>query len=149
MLNKIMLTARHYCSFFASAGMHLTQISNIIVCHIRPIFRYITQFNSILFNSIQFNVFQISEFTYRKPMMSNYMFFVCILCDVTARGVWQTPPHPKKVTPRNHTKFYGQRSFQYASPRLWNSLPNNLKDCATLEQFKSQLKTHLFNHRSA
>ena len=48
-----------------------------------------------------------------------------------------------------HTKFYGQRSFQYASPKLWNSLPNNLKDCATLEQFKSRLKTHLFNHRSA
>ena len=39
-----------------------------------------------------------------------------------------------------HMKFYGQRSFQYASPRLWNSLPNNLKDCATLEQFKSRLK---------
>ena len=40
---------------------------------------------------------------------------------------------------------YGERSFQKASPKLWNNLPLELKTCPTLGAFKSALKTHLFN----
>ena len=34
------------------------------------------------------------------------------------------------------TKRYGQRAFQYAIPKLWNSLPNHLRECQSFEQFK-------------
>ena len=42
------------------------------------------------------------------------------------------------------TASYGHRSFCYAAPELWNSLPVYIKYSKTLGQFKSSLKTHLF-----
>lgn len=47
--------------------------------------------------------------------------------------------------PRTRLKTYGDRSFYYAAPSLWNSLPENVKNAATVESFKKGLKTHLFN----
>ena len=43
------------------------------------------------------------------------------------------------------TKGYGQRAFQYPIPKLWNSLPNHLRECQSFEQFKTKLKTYLFS----
>ncbi len=39
----------------------------------------------------------------------------------------------------------GGRSFSYLAPKLWNNLPNTVREADTLCQFKSRLKTHLFN----
>ena len=39
---------------------------------------------------------------------------------------------------------YGDRAFSKSGPKLWNKLPLNLKDCRSLNVFKSKLKTHLF-----
>ena len=36
-------------------------------------------------------------------------------------------------------------SFASMGPRVWNALPRNLKEAASIEQFKSFMKTHLFN----
>ena len=43
-----------------------------------------------------------------------------------------------------NTKFYGSRAFQVASAELWNGLPENIKNCETIDSFKSYLKTYLF-----
>ena len=48
------------------------------------------------------------------------------------------------LTPHNVvTKSYGQRSFQYSIPHLWNQLPDDIRECSSLDQFKSLLKSHL------
>ena len=39
---------------------------------------------------------------------------------------------------------YSDRCFSYNAPRLYNSLPVELKDSTSLEIFKKNLKTHLF-----
>ena len=39
---------------------------------------------------------------------------------------------------------YGDRCFAVAGPRVWNSLPTELRQSDSLGQFKRQLKTHLF-----
>ncbi len=39
----------------------------------------------------------------------------------------------------------GGRSFSYLAPKLCNILPNTVREADTLCQFKSRLKTHLFN----
>ncbi len=39
----------------------------------------------------------------------------------------------------------GGRSFSYLAPKLWNNLPNTVREADTLCQCKSRLKTHLFN----
>ena len=42
------------------------------------------------------------------------------------------------------TKLFGDRAFAKAAPKLWNSLPQSLRDITSLDQFKSRLKTFLF-----
>lgn len=39
---------------------------------------------------------------------------------------------------------YGDRSFYFAAPRLWNNLPNHIRTAASLSSFKRSLKTYLF-----
>ena len=46
--------------------------------------------------------------------------------------------------PRTNTKTLGTRSFSYAAPTVWNSLPTNVKNASSLSIFKKLLKTHFF-----
>ena len=46
--------------------------------------------------------------------------------------------------PQTATKSYGERSFSFAAPTLWNSLPYSLKTASSIDSFKASLKTHLF-----
>ena len=48
------------------------------------------------------------------------------------------------VKPKNSLKTFGDRSFSYAAPDVWNKLPEYLKLSETLGIFKKRLKTHLF-----
>ena len=41
-------------------------------------------------------------------------------------------------------KTLGARSFESAAPKLWNDLPQTLRDCDSKVSFKRQLKTFLF-----
>ena len=36
------------------------------------------------------------------------------------------------------------RAFFFVAPKLWNSLPEDIKNAKTVVCFKSKLKTHLF-----
>nr|XP_033933927.1 uncharacterized protein LOC117442044 isoform X1 [Pseudochaenichthys georgianus] len=38
----------------------------------------------------------------------------------------------------------GSRAFSHSAPRLWNSLPQDIRNMDSLPTFKSSLKTHLF-----
>ena len=42
------------------------------------------------------------------------------------------------------TVRYGQRSFSYYAPKLWNRLPKQIRDCDNKNDFKGLLKTFLF-----
>ena len=41
-------------------------------------------------------------------------------------------------------KTIGDRAFMIAAPILWNSLPLSARQAATVDNFKSMVKTHLF-----
>ena len=47
--------------------------------------------------------------------------------------------------PSNTSVSKGDRAFSVIGPTLWNSLPLHIKSSATVERFKSTLKTHLFS----
>ncbi len=49
------------------------------------------------------------------------------------------------VVPRMAKSTKGGRTFSYLDPKLWNSLPENIRGSDTLSLFKSRLKTHLFS----
>ncbi len=63
-----------------------------------------------------------------------------------------SPPCPLRsqnsghlIIPRISKSTAGGRSFFYLANKLWNNLPNTAREADTLCQFKSRLKTHLFN----
>ncbi len=49
------------------------------------------------------------------------------------------------IIPRISKSTADGRSFFYLSPKLWSNLPNTVQEADTLCQFKSRLKTYLFN----
>ncbi len=49
------------------------------------------------------------------------------------------------IIPRISKSTAGGRSFSYLAPKLCNNLPNTVREADRLCQFKSRLKTHLFN----
>ena len=44
------------------------------------------------------------------------------------------------------TKTYGERSFSFQAPSVWNNLPPALRHSKCTESFKTKLKTHLFSN---
>ncbi len=42
--------------------------------------------------------------------------------------------------PKCNTVTYGLNSFQYKSAKIWNDLPNKIKNSITLGEFKKQIK---------
>ena len=45
--------------------------------------------------------------------------------------------------PRANLEF-GKRAYEYAAPRLYNSLPNSVKESRNISIFRKRLKTYLF-----
>ena len=45
---------------------------------------------------------------------------------------------------RPNTLYYGERTFAFAAPKLWNSIPEHIKSASSLPTFKTALKTYLF-----
>ena len=48
------------------------------------------------------------------------------------------------ATPKARLKTYGERAFAVAAPRLWNSIPLELRSSSSTDIFKRHLKTYLF-----
>ena len=48
------------------------------------------------------------------------------------------------VVPKTKTKLYADRLFAARAPRLWNALPVDIKDSASLNIFKSKVRRLLF-----
>ena len=47
------------------------------------------------------------------------------------------------VVPKTNRR-YGDRAFSVAGPKLWNDLPDEIKNCDSADSFKRSLKTHFF-----
>ncbi len=62
-----------------------------------------------------------------------------------------SPPRPLRSQNSGRLKYLEYqnqlrgRSFSFLASKLWNNLPNTVREADTLCQFKSRLKTHLFN----
>ena len=68
------------------------------------------------------------------------------LVSVTGRRRLRSSDTVGRLVQRTNTRF-DYRSFAAAGPRVWNSLPTQLRESdITLGQFLRALKTHLFGH---
>ncbi len=55
------------------------------------------------------------------------------------------PKSQSEVVPRTHLKLKGDRAFAVAGPKLWNSLPQVLREVSTLNVFKVEVKNYLLS----
>jgi hypothetical protein len=46
--------------------------------------------------------------------------------------------------PKMNLSTMGERAFSHKPPKLWNSLPNYIRQCESTAQFKKEMKTYLF-----
>lgn len=46
--------------------------------------------------------------------------------------------------PKSNSKSFGDRTFYHIAPKMWNTLPLELRNTSSTESFKKQLKTYLF-----
>ena len=83
--------------------------------------------------------------TTTSPSTPRYLYDDCQLVSDVGRRRLRSSDVSTCVVPRTHTGF-GDRAFQVAGPRLWNSLSASLRQSdTTVGQFKKLLKTHLFS----
>ena len=87
--------------------------------------------------------FKIASLTYKilQHQQPAYLFEVITPYNPT-RNLRSVDKHLLKVP--NIRSANGRRSFSFAAPTVWNSLPLSLRSCPTLPLFLSSLKTHLF-----
>ena len=72
--------------------------------------------------------------TYINDLLLNY---------VPARALRSSDSLQLSV-PRSRTKIYGEAAFSSYAPRLWNTLPIEIKQSSSVNIFKKNLKTYLF-----
>ena len=48
------------------------------------------------------------------------------------------------AVPKHRLQSGGYRAFSVHAPQLWNTLPQHIKQCCTVDSFKKSLKTWLF-----
>ena len=46
--------------------------------------------------------------------------------------------------PKSKRASFGDRAFKVAGPKLWNTMPQSLREISKLNMFKAALKTLLF-----
>ena len=79
-----------------------------------------------------------------RGLAPTYLQYRCrLVSEVNSGRRLRSRNVPTFVVPRTKTKL-GNRSFATAGPRLWNSLPGDLRQSETPASLKRELKTFLF-----
>ena len=68
---------------------------------------------------------------------------VTATAELPCRGRLRSASSLQYELPRLRLKI-GERSFSYAGPVAWNSLPTNIQQLADIHTFRRRLKAHLF-----
>ena len=72
----------------------------------------------------------------------NWLFNIPAVSHINQRNTRQQDHF---YIPRTNTD-YGQRSFFVRGPRLWNTLPQKIKDITNVHTFKRNLRDHMLHH---
>ena len=68
----------------------------------------------------------------------------CLSVYAPSRNLRSASDNRILVKPVVRTKSFGERSFSFSAPRIWNSLPQEIRHIDSSSSFKRALKTHLF-----
>ena len=65
-------------------------------------------------------------------------------CIPSGPGLHSSGSSTKLVVPHVTRLTFVARAFSVCGPSLWNSLPADITEAPTVDQFKTRLKTHMF-----
>ena len=95
--------------------------------------------------------FKILLLVYRAATGSAPQYLTELLTSTSAipgRASLRSSNNRTLVVPRSRTVRQGDRTFYVCGPRIWNSLPTEVRVAPTIEHFKKLLKTYLFSRSS-
>ena len=91
-------------------------------------------------------VFKILLLTFKARAKLAPQYIQDLINDYTPQRNLRSGSKSLLETPNYNLESYGKRAFSVAAPRLWNSLPMELKTSTSIDIFKKKLKTYLFKH---
>ena len=89
--------------------------------------------------------YKVAILAYRHFDGSLPAYLSDVLCTYETSRTLRSSSQKLLKIPKRNLKTVGDRSFGFAAPSLWNSLPDSLRDVPTLPLFKARLKTYLFS----
>ncbi len=89
--------------------------------------------------------FKILLITYKAPNGLAPQYLSKLLSHYSPPHLLRSQNSGHLIISRISKSTAGGKSLFYLAPKLWNNLPNTVREVDTLCQFKSRLKTHLFN----
>ena len=88
--------------------------------------------------------YKITNLAYRHFQGYLPLYLSSSLCTYEPSRSLRSSKEKLLKIPKQNLKSFGERSFSFVAPTVWNSLPADLRNLPTLSQFKSNLKTFLF-----
>ncbi len=89
--------------------------------------------------------FKVLLFAY-KALHNSAPDYICdLIKPYTASRSLRSSDQLLLSVPRSRCKTKGDRAFSVVAPKLWNSLPLNIRASPSLDAFKSSLKTYFYS----
>ena len=89
--------------------------------------------------------FKIYCITFRVPSLHESRYLSSLFCLQSDSHSLRSSSFNALLLPYFNKKSHGFRSFSYATPHLWNHLPNNIHTAPIYMSFRKNLKNYLFN----
>ena len=74
----------------------------------------------------------------------NYLTYLLVKKTILCQGLRSNYDENKYIVPRVKNKTFADWSFSVAGPKLWNDLPEEIRNANSIESFIKSLKTYLF-----
>ena len=130
-VQKLQLVQNHAARLVKRLPKHSSASSLLIDLHWLPVKQRIIYKIGVL----TYNCLYVDESPdYLKDLISNY----------TPSRSLRSSNKNLLIEAKNNLATFGDRSFSYAAPDVWNKLPEYVKSSESLGIFKKRLKTHLF-----